>query len=116
MKKPHQRTGSLASLAEVLPGLCEDLALDQKVNEMALLTLWPQQAMLVTGIDTATRTKAVRLKKQGERTILQVRVEHATLAAELGFYLPAVKEALNRFAPQTGLVVDEIRLSVGKIE
>lgn len=106
---------SLSSLAEILPTLCRDLDIDKKVNELALLALWPRQVEAVAGAVAAAQSKAVRLKKQGDRLILVVKVANAALASELGFHVPVIKEALNRFKPQTGLAIDQIQLSVGTI-
>lgn len=110
-----KRAGSLSAFSEVLPRVCEDLALDKKVNEMALLALWPKQVAGIAGQAAAENTRAVRLRKQGYQTILSVKVTNAALASELSFQLPALKDALNAYAPQTGLKVDQIQLSVGTL-
>jgi len=115
-KAKPTRTGSLNSLAQVLPGVCDGLQLDKKINELAFLALWPRQAEGICGKSTAESTKAIKLKKQGEKIILLVKVAHAALASELGFQLPAMKEALNRFHPQTGISVDHIQLVVGSLK
>lgn len=111
-RKP-ERAGSLASLADVLPVLYRDLDMDKKVNEFALLALWPAMATSLIGSEGAAQTRAVGLRKQGARTILQVRVANAALASELSFHLPAIQTALNGYAPQTGLRVDRIQLNTG---
>ena len=113
-KKPD-RVGSLTSFADVLPGLCQDLALDRKVNEMAVLALWPQQARLIAGEQVALQSKAVRLRKQGYEMVLLVKVASATLASELSFHTMTIKDALNGFQPQTGIRVDKIQLTVGAL-
>lgn len=113
-KKP-KRAGSLAAFSDVLPKVCQNLDLDKKVNEMALLALWPKQVAGIAGQVAASNTKAVRLRKQGYQTILSVTVSNAALASELSFQIPALKEALNRFTPQTGLTVDQIKLNVGTV-
>jgi hypothetical protein len=114
-RRDPKRIGSLSSLADVLPGVCEGLELDKKIHEMALLALWPKQVALLAGSHAAENSRAVRLKKQGYQTILLVRVAQAALASELGFQVPALKEALNRFTPQTGLTIDHIQLTVGSL-
>ena len=110
-----KRVGSLASFAQVLPGVCDDLKLDRKINEMAFLALWPKQTEDICGKIAAENSRAVRLAKHGDKICLFVKVTHATLASEMGFQLPALKEALNRFQPQTGIRVDQIRLDVGSL-
>jgi hypothetical protein len=110
-----KRVGSLSSLANILPEVCEGLKLDEKINEMALLALWPKQVEAIAGSHAAQNSRAVRLKKQGYQTILLARVNQAALASELGFHLPLIKEALNRFTPQTGFTVDQIQLTVGSL-
>jgi hypothetical protein len=114
-RKPQKADSpsALTSLADILPAVCRDLALDRKVNELALLALWPKQVEMLSGAVVAAQTKAVRLKKQGNRTILVVKVASAALASELGFQVPGLKEALNRFQPQTGILLDQIQFSVG---
>ncbi|HEY9686030.1 MAG TPA: DUF721 domain-containing protein [Coleofasciculaceae cyanobacterium] len=114
-RKPQKpdSLSALTSLADILPAVCRDLALDRKVNELALLALWPKQVEMLAGAVAASQSKAIRLKKQGDRTILVVKVASATLASELGFQVPALKDALNRFHPQTGIMLDQIQLSVG---
>jgi hypothetical protein len=116
-RKPQkpESSSAITSLADILPAVCRDLALDHKVNELALLALWPSQVEKLSGAVAAAQSKAIRLKKQGNRTILVVKVASAALASELGFQAPALKEALNRFHPQTGIVLDQIQLSVGAL-
>jgi hypothetical protein len=111
-RKP-ERAGSLVSLADVLPVLYQDLDLEKKVNEFALLALWPAMATSLLGVEAAAQTRAVRLKKQGARTVLLVKVTSAALASELSFHLPAIQAALNGYTPQIGLRVDRIQLSTG---
>lgn len=106
---------AVSSLADVLPALCRDLSLDQKVNELAFLALWDSQVTAIAGPMVAGQTRAVRLQQRGARRILLVRVGHAALAAELGFHVAALKEALNRFEPQTGVRIDHIQLTVGAV-
>lgn len=114
-KRKPNRVGSLASLADVLPGLCQNLELDKKVNEMALLALWPRQMEILMGPEFLQNTRAIRLKKRGYQRILFVKVSNASLASALSFQLPVLKAALNGFSPQTGLTVDDIQLSVGTV-
>jgi hypothetical protein len=113
-KKP-QRVGSLSSLGDVLPGLYRDLDMDKKVNEFALLGLWPSLVQTFLGVSGAAQTRAFRLRKQGYQTVLMVKVSNAALASELSFQLMHLKEALNGYTPQTGLTVDRIQLMVGSL-
>jgi hypothetical protein len=114
-KAKPKRIGSLSSLAQVLPGVCDGLQLDKKINEMALLALFPGQVEGLCGQVAAQGTRAIRLKKQGYKMLLVVKVSNAALASELTFQVPALKEALNRFQPQTGITVDQIQLVVGSL-
>lgn len=114
-KKPG-RVGSLAAFSDVLPQLCQSLELDKKVNELALLALWPQQVTAVMGqSQVAQQSRAVRLRKQGYQMVLAVKVANAALASEMSFHLPALIGRLNAFKAQTGLTVDRIQLTVGNV-
>ncbi|WP_303672796.1 DUF721 domain-containing protein [Vampirovibrio chlorellavorus] len=114
-KKPT-RVGSLAAFSEVLPQICQNLELDKKVNEMALLALWPQQVSQLAGATLGQNTRAVRLRKQGYQTVLFVKVANAALASELTFHIPVLLNALNGYKAQTGLTVDRIQVSVGSLK
>lgn len=114
-KKKPNRVGSLSAFSEVLPKVCQDLELDKKVNEMALLALWPAQVAGLAGQSASENTRAIRLRKQGYQTILSVKVTNAALASELSFHIPSLKAALNGYKAQTGLTVDQIKLSVGSL-
>lgn len=111
-RKP-ERAGSLASLSDVLPVLYRDLDMEKKVNEFAFLALWPKLVETLAGPMMASQTRAIRLKKQGYRTHLLVKVSNAVLASELGFQLLALKDALNGYHPQTGIQIDQIQMVVG---
>lgn len=113
-RKP-KRVGSLNSLADVLPGVCQNLQLDKKINEMALMALWPKQVEGIAGKTASENSKAIQLKKQGYQTTLLVRVSNAVMASELSFHVMMLKEALNKFTPQTGITVDRIQLTVGSL-
>jgi hypothetical protein len=113
-RKP-ERTGSLAALSDVLPGLYRDLDMDKKVNEFALLRLWPQLVASLTTPAAAAQTRAIRLKKQGVRTVLMVKVANAVLASELTFQILPLKDAINGYKAQTGLTIDQIQFLVGTL-
>lgn len=112
-KLPHGPGNKAATskLADVLPGLCRDLALDEKVKELSLLSIWE------TLVDDLYKknTRAVSVRKQGGKNILLIRVKEAALASQLTFDIQRLKTELNRFAPQTGVKIDDIRLQVGAI-
>lgn len=114
-RKPD-RIGSLNSLADVLPGLCQELDLENKVNELAFLRLWPSQVTALMGLESASQTQAIKLRKQGNRLTLLVRVAHAALASELSFHVQALQAALNGFEPQTSIRIDRIQFVVGAVK
>lgn len=114
-KKKAKRVGSLSAFADILPQVCQNLKLDKKVNELALLALWPVQVAVLAGQVASQNTRAVRLIQQGYQTVLMVKVSNASLASELSFYVPALKTALNGYKAQTGLTIDQIKLSVGSL-
>lgn len=112
-KKKQQRAGSLVSLGDVLPGLYQELEMDKKVNEFALLSLWPQVLTGILGSDIAMQTQAVKLKKTAGKTVLHIKVSSAPMASEISFYTKALQDALNAYTPQTGIKVDRLELRVG---
>ena len=114
-KAKPQRVGSLSSLANVLPGVCDGLQLDKKINELALLALFPRQVEGLCGKVAAEGTRAIRLRKQGYKMVLLVKVANAALASELTFQVSVLKDALNRFQPQPGITVDQIQWVVGSL-
>ena len=110
-KAKPQRAGSLASFAEVLPQLCKQLDFDQKVQEMSLLALWPS----LVGERYAELTRAVSVRKKGNKTVLYVRVLNAAVASDLSFQTESLKTMLNGFAPQTGVKLDGIQFTIGSL-
>lgn len=114
-KKKPERAGSLNTLGGILPDLCRELDWDRKVNEMAFLRLWKPQAAACMGADSAAQTQAIKLRKQGARVILMVKVAHAVLASELSFYTQTLRDALNQFEPQTGVKIHQIQWIVGSL-
>jgi hypothetical protein len=108
-----RKSGSMASVSDVLNRVCESLRFDEKVGEMALLTLWKDQLQRVMGEYAVRSTKAVRIKRSGEQVILQVYVLNASLASELGLLLPDLLQKLNAYSPQTGVLLSHISLTVG---
>lgn len=96
-------------LGDVLSQVSRDLALDQKVNEMALLTLWAQ----VVEVPLRDRSLALRLLNRNGNKILRVKVKDAATAGELSFQIEAICEKLNQFEPQTGIRVAGLEIKIG---
>ncbi len=112
MKKKHPHTSQpVHALKDVLPGLCRELALDEKVREMTVLSLWSQ----LVEEPYRSQSKAVRLRQQGAQWILWVQVADAGMASDLSFQIPNLLLQFNQFAPQTGVRVDQIRLRIGSL-
>jgi hypothetical protein len=105
------RNRPIASVAQILSQVTENLAIDQKVHELALLALWPQ----VVEDSLRDRTKAVRIVQEAGRHILWVRVKDAVTAGELSFQTETIREKLNQYSPQTGLSLHGIRLKIGSL-
>jgi hypothetical protein len=103
--KKRRSAGKIEALSAILPSVGERLKLDQKVKEWSTLALWE------TVIDEPFKgcTKAVAIQKRKQLTTLVVTAQHATVAAQLYFYLPQYQERLNTYASQTGIVIDRIQ-------
>ena len=115
-KKKEVRTGknfSTEKISDILPAMCESMALDTHVRDMAVLRLWPK---LLPDERFVAASQALSIRRVGAQHVLMVRVSDASLATELGFYRDAMREAINAFAPQTGLRIDDIRMHVGHIK
>lgn len=110
--KKKRRQGSMAPVAEVLSKICDTLAIEQKVGEMAVLTLWTEQVKIAVGAYAAQSSKATHVSKRGKQSVLEVSVLSASLASELGLMLPSLLTALNSFSPQTGVYLNHVRLTV----
>src|SRR6478609_2981060 len=113
-KKP-QRSGSLMSLGDVIPAVYQNLDMDKKVNEFAVLSLWPQALTGVLGVDIAMQTQAVKLRQAAGKMVLHVKVSSAPMASEISFYTSTLLQTLNAYAPQTGIKIDRIELRVGAV-
>lgn len=109
MKPPKKR--ATVPLSSVLPQVSRDLALDDKIKEFALVGLWDS----VVDPRYRTRTRAVKVYKRGNETVLQVRVKDAATAGELSFSLGALRDTLNGYAPQTGRTIAAIDLKIGSL-
>ena len=99
------------NLAHVLPTLQKALGLDQKVQELALLSVWSH----VVDARFKDVTKPFQIKTEGHKKILMVAVAHGVIGTELSFSLPQIKTKLNSYQAQTGLVVDDIRFLVRQV-
>ena len=93
-------------LAQVLPVLVKQLNLEEKAKTLSVLSLWDH----VVPQTFFGRTAAVKLKIQGGKRQLVVRVDNPALAGELSFHLNAILAQLNAYAPQTGFSIDQIVL------
>lgn len=102
---------AISSLADVLPQVSRDLDLDRKVGEMAMVRLWDE----IIGESMAQRSRALKIMKRGNKSVLMVRVRDAATAGDLTFKLEAIREKLNSYTPQTGWVIDGIDLKIGTL-
>lgn len=105
--KPDQPS-RLSRLAQVLPQVSVDLALDQKVKEWAVLRLWDQ--CLPEAYQG--KTQANRIRNRNGKHILEVVVSDPTLASHLAMMLDQLCEAINQFTPQTGVHIDGIAFKI----
>ncbi|MBX2861762.1 MAG: DUF721 domain-containing protein [Vampirovibrio sp.] len=109
--KRRRPKSTFVPVADVLGAVTEDLKLDQRVQEFALLNLWPQ----LVGEPYAGCSKASRISRRGNETVLTVKVSDSAMASQMGFLLPTVQTKLNSYKAQTGIQVDKINVQVGKI-
>jgi hypothetical protein len=84
----------------------QQLALDEKIGEMALLRLWPD----IVPPEFKDKTQAIQVKRQNGKKIYQIKAQHAACAAQLSFHIPALLEALNSYAGQTGCQIDKLEI------
>ena len=118
-EKPDNRPQkSTDKLSDILPALCQQLAFDQKIGEFSVLKLWDQELKKLLPQphwQGATQAVAVHRTPHADKdddAVLTVRVKSAPQAAELSFHLETLREALNRYAPQTGIKLTHIHLQV----
>lgn len=97
-----------ARLDAVLPATLEAMGLTRKLEELALLRLWPT----VVPAPYQKTAIATRLQRRGNSLWLQVRVSDPLVASELGFQLGELTQKLNTYAPQTGITLAGIALQV----
>ncbi len=99
------------SLATILHQVSQDLALDEKIGEMALLRLWPT---VVPKAFVAT-SEAVNVRRQNQRRILIVHAANSATASQLSFSLSTILDSLNGYAQQTGCRLDRIDIKVAPL-
>ena len=99
-----------AAVSSLLGEVGRQLRLDDKVQEFSLIRLWPE----VAGPDFARQSEAVKVERRNGKARLQVLVFDAGVATNLGFALEGIREALNAYAPQTGVRLDAIDLRLGR--
>ncbi|MEB3206563.1 MAG: hypothetical protein VKK59_04360 [Vampirovibrionales bacterium] len=97
-QKPHAMTGLIDSVAR-------DLGLESLAQKLAVLSLWPQILKHVAPefIDVTQALGIIR-RANGEQFI-HVAATDAATATAMSFYGNAFRDALNAFAPQTGVTL-----------
>lgn len=93
-------------LSDVLFQVSQQLALDEKIGEMALLRLWPE----IVPPEFKDKTQAVQIRRHNGKKIFQVKTIHAACAAQLSFHASTLLEALNGYVGQTGCQIDKIEI------
>jgi hypothetical protein len=101
MNQPPRR------LEGILHAVSQQLQLDQKVQEFAVLAAF--ERLLPTPV------KRVRLKRNGNNQghTLWVTVADALSAAEMSMSVAQYQDRLNQLTPQTGIVIHSIRVRMG---
>ena len=110
-KKIHREKSDLITIQNILPDVGKSIGLEKKTQEMAVLGLWRQMVPPAYGNDS----RAMALRPQGGRYIMQVRVRDGNTASNLSFELEGVKQRINSFARETGIVIERIELGVGRL-
>jgi len=108
IRRKKEGNKPVQNLSSVLPALQHALGLDEKVKQLALLSVWT--AIVAPRFREVTRPLMV--KTEGHRRILVVAVAHGAIGTELSFMTTELKAKLNTYTPQTGLSVDDIRFQV----
>ena len=94
----------------LLQMVAKNLGLDKKAQEFGLLSVWK---VVVPEIYKSS-TKADSVYYKGKKAYLRIKVQHPTVASELGFELEDLRQKLNRYTPQTGIHLEGIELRVGR--
>jgi hypothetical protein len=97
-QKPQAMSGLIDTVAR-------DLGLESLAQKLAVLSLWPQILKQVAPefIEVTQALRIVR-KPNGEQFIQVAAIDAATATA-MSFYGHAFRDALNAFAPQTGVTL-----------
>lgn len=112
MNRPEDRARKgpqpMSNLSDILPAVGRELGLDNKVRELAVLALWEQVAP-----ETCRRaSRAIRLRQEGRRWIMDVHVADGPTASELAFHLEDIRRRINGFSVQTGFEIAKIDLGI----
>lgn len=102
--------GSPKSIQALLPNFSVELGLEKQAAKMALIRLWQQQ--LPEGYKDIAVATGLIYSNNRKSAQLMVSVPHGGLATELQLMGPALCEALNQYAPQTGVTLLGIKVSV----
>jgi hypothetical protein len=97
------------ALTDILPQVVRDLNLEQKAHDMAVLSLWP----LVVPSELKPYTRAVRLERSKSKITLWVSATSSAAASRLTFVQHQILATLNSYAPQTGTVLSDLRITQG---
>lgn len=98
------------SIQALLPNFSVELGLEKQAAKMALIRLWQQQ--LPDGYKDIAVATGLIYSNNRKSAQLMVSVPHGALATELQLMGPALCEALNQYAPQTGVTLSGIKVSV----
>ena len=106
MKKPKRQGTPMTGIENILPIVGQQLNLEAKVQEWAVLALWAQ----LLPEPYCSHTKAVKIKRTGPKLTLLVKATNAAVASQLTFQLESWRQKLNDYARETGIHLDAIQL------
>jgi hypothetical protein len=98
-----------SSLQAIFPTVAKQIGFDKQLAELALLGAWAT----VVGYPLNSMTKAIKIQHKGTQKRLLLGVQNPSLATELSFQLPQLLARLNALAPQTGITLTGIDVTVG---
>jgi predicted nucleic acid-binding Zn ribbon protein len=99
-------------LNSILNTVAKNLGMEQKAREFAVLQLW--QLVVPEAYRACSKAKAV-VYRGNKAPWLRVNVSSGAMATELSFEREELLEALNKYSPQTQIVLAGIDLKVGKV-
>lgn len=105
-KKPSRRGTPMTGIDTILPIVGQQLNLDTKVQEWAVMALWAQHVPE----PYRSHTKAVKIKRTGHKTTMLVKATNAAVASQLTFQLDTWRQTLNQYERETGIHLDAIQL------